>query len=401
MPAYRYRAIDAAGRAVAGQLAANDDAAVRSALLGRGLLATVVEPTGPAPALPFRRQRLSAKELALFTRQLATLAEVIPVPEALASIASEAGGNARAQVIIAGVQAGVQAGQSLSAALGQAPASFSPLYRALVAAGERAGALPQALRGLADWQDRQAALRSKLVAALAYPAALTVVALLAVALLMIMVVPRIAEQFADLGQALPLLTRLVVGTSALLAAGWWALALLAIAGLLLARRALAVPAVRLAMDRWLLALPGIGKMLRALDAARLARTLAMMLASRLPLLDALALTQPVLANHALRAALRQVMADVREGAGMGQALRRTQAFPPLLVTMVLSGDAAGRLDLMLDRAADALERETDAATATALAVLEPAIILVMGALVAVIVLSILLPILQLESLVRA
>jgi general secretion pathway protein F len=219
-----------------------------------------------------------------------------------------------------------------------------------------------------------------------------------VAALMIFVVPRIAEQFADIGQTLPLLTRIVVGLSHGLARLWWLLAVLGAAAAVLGARAWRDPATRLAIDTRLLAAPVIGRLLRDHQAARLARTLAMMVASRLPLVDGLMLALPTVTNHAIRANVAAMADDIREGASLAAAMRRHAVLPPLLVAMVAGGESAGRLDLMLERGAQALEREFDAMTRTALALLEPAIILMMGGAVAIIVLSILLPILQLESL---
>jgi general secretion pathway protein F len=208
----------------------------------------------------------------------------------------------------------------------------------------------------------------------------------------------VVEQFEDIGQTLPLLTRMVIGLSAFLASWWWAIfligGLLAFAG----ARALRDEGLRLLSDRTLLRLPLFGRLLRDLHAARMARTLSTMVASRLPLLEGLRLTTQTVHNRALREATAAIAESVRTGGSLSGALNKAGVFPPLLVYLAASGEASGRLDLMLERAADYLEREFDAFTATALALLEPAIIIVMGVVVAIIVLSILLPILQLDTL---
>jgi general secretion pathway protein F len=402
MPDWAWEALDTAGQPRSGTARAASREAARADLMARQLFPTRLEPA-TATAMPSRR-RLKPAALTLFTRQLATLAAVTPLEEALRTIRTQAqgeGGRAADAAIIATVHAAVVEGRRLSDALALESASFPALYRAMVAAGEGAGTLPQLLDRLADSLERQAELRGKLQAALAYPAALAVVATLAVTALMAFVVPRIAEQFADIGQTLPLLTRIVVALSHLIAGWWWLIALLIAAAALLAARALADPATRRRVDARALTLPLAGRLIRNWQAARLARTLAMMIASRLPIVDGLQLTLPTIGNHEIRARVAQMAADISEGASLTAAMKRAAILPPLLVAMAAGGESAGRLDVMLDSGAAALEREHEAATRAALALLEPAIILVMGGAVAVIVLSILLPILQLESLASA
>jgi len=403
MPDWAWEALDSAGQPRRGTARAASREAARADLLARQLFPTRLEPAATSPASSGGR-RLKPAALAIFTRQLATLAAVTPLEEALRTIRTQAqgeGGRAADAAVIATVHAAVVEGRRLSDALALEPASFPPLYRAMVAAGEGAGTLPQLLDRVADSLERQAELRGKLQAALAYPAALTVVATLAVTALMAFVVPRIAEQFADIGQTLPLLTRIVVGLSHLIAGWWWLIALLIGGAAALALRALADPATRRRVDAWALTLPVAGRLIRNWQAARLARTLAMMIASRLPIVDGLTLTLPTIGNHEIRARVAQMAADISEGASLTAAMKRAAILPPLLVAMAAGGESAGRLDMMLDSGAAALEREHEAATRAALALLEPAIILVMGGAVAVIVLAILLPILQLESLASA
>ena len=406
MPDWRYLAIDPQGRERRGRISAPDRAGAEAKLGQRRLY--VVEctpapandeaPTGPSLLASLNRQRkLSAKELALFTRQIATLTEVSPLEEALRTAARQSEA-AHVGAIIGRVQAGILEGRRLADAMAREPASFPPLYRAMIAAGESSGTLPDILDRLSDLLERQAEVRGKLTAALAYPVVLAVVALFVVAALMIWVVPRVVEQFDTMGQQLPLLTRIVIALSDF-AAGWWwliALAVVAIgAGIAaLLRR----PGPRLVVDAALLRLPLAGRLLRDLHAARFARTLGTMVASRLPLVDGLRLTIPTIRNRVLAQASEDIVSAVRGGGSLSAAMRSAAVFPPLLVYLVASGESSGRLDLMLERAADYLEREFDRFTATAMALVEPAIIIIMGVLVALIVLSILLPILQIQQL---
>jgi general secretion pathway protein F len=241
-------------------------------------------------------------------------------------------------------------------------------------------------------------VRGKLMATLAYPIVLATVAVLVVAALMIWVVPRVVEQFDTVGQQLPLLTRIVIALSDL-AANWWWLILMVMAAAgagfaALLRR----PAFRLAFDSRLLKLPLIGRLLRDLHAARFARTLSTMVSSRLPLVEGLRLTIPTIRNRRLAEATESIVEQVRGGGSLSAAMRDARIFPPLLVYLAASGESSGRLEVMLERAADYLENEFDRFTATAMALLEPLIIVVMGVIVALIILSILLPILQLQQL---
>jgi general secretion pathway protein F len=345
----------------------------------------------------FFRKKLGGKQLTLFTRQLATLITVSPLEESLRTIGRQAEKEQVRDVLLA-VHAGVLEGRRLSEAMTREAASFPPLYRAMVAAGESSGTLPQILDRLADLLERQAQVRSKVTSALAYPIILAIVASFVVMALMIFVVPRVVEQFEDVGQELPLLTRIVIGLSEFLANWWWALLLALLGFALLLGRALQEETLRLRFDRTLLRLPLLGRLLRDLHAARMARTLSTMVASRLPLLEGLRLTTQTVHNRALREASGDITEAIRTGGSLSVALRRAGVFPPLLVYLAASGEASGKLDTMLERAADYLEREFDTFTATALSLLEPAIIVVMGGIVALIVLSILLPILQLDTL---
>lgn len=401
MPDYRYVAIDPQGRERKGRLTAANDDAARADLIRRKFHIVAVEAAGAKPAgrslLAFRKNRLSSKELALFTRQLATLAEVAPLEEALRTLTRQSEAES-ARAVIGDVHAGLLEGRRLADAMGRQPGSFPPLYRAMVAAGETTGSLTTILARLADLLERQAEVRGKLIAALAYPIVLAVVAIGVVAALMIFVVPRVVEQFTDTGQQLPFLTRAVIAISGFAANWWWLIALLIAAAAFGWTAALRRPAFKTAVDARLLRLPLVGRLLRDLYAARFARTLSTMVSSRLPLVEGLRLTVPTIRNAALAGATANIVDQVRAGGGLSTALRDAGVFPPLLVYMTASGESAGRLEIMLERAADYLEREFDRFTAASMALLEPVIIVVMGSCVALIILAILLPILQLQNL---
>ena len=401
MAAFDYVAVDAGGRTVTGALAAPDEDAVRAVLARRKLMplevttarsGTRVEPAGPRKAA-----KLDAKTLALTTRQLSTLVSVAPIEEALRTIALQADRPAVRRVLD-GVHAGVMEGRRLSDAMALPGQAFPPLYRAMVSAGETSGALGPILERLADGLERDQVVRGKVVTALVYPIVLAVVALGVITAMMTFVVPKVVDQFDSMNQTLPLLTRLVIGVSHLMRDWGWLLALFLGTGGLVGAVFLRNPEIRLRVDTALLKLPLIGRLTRDLHGARMARTLSTMIAAGLPVLEGLIITARTVSNRRLRLATETMADAVREGGGLSAAMRRADVFPPILVYMTASGESSGRLEPMLERAADYLEREFSTFTAVMLSLLEPAIIVVMGGVVALIVLSILLPILQINTL---
>jgi len=400
MPGFEYVALDPGGRTRQGVVAAPTERAAREALQGRRLIPVQLRATtrsAPGPLARLFPDRIGPRALALITRQLATLIAVAPLEEALRTLAAQAERPAVRRVLTA-THAGLLEGHRLSDAMGRQGEAFPRLYRAMVAAGESSGALPEILERLADLLERDEQARSKLLVALVYPAALAVTALAVIAALITFVVPRVVEQFDSMGQRLPWLTRAIILLSdAARDWGWLMLLVLAAAGLG-AAQALRRPALRLRFDAALLATPFLGRLIRDLHAARLARTLSTMIAAGVPVLEGLLLTVPTVHNRALRAAVADMATTVREGGSLSGAMRRAGVFPPILLYMAASGENAGRVDLMLGRAAEYLEREFEAVVQVALSLLEPAIIIVMGLIVTVIVLSILLPILQINTL---
>lgn len=411
MTRFDYRAVDPNGSEVLGQVAA-ETAELAEKVLQKKRLAVVSLKQATAQvgqanlesdssrSGPFGlfAQKLSAKEHGLLTRQLATLVSVMPLEEALNTLVQQSE-SADQRAILGRVHQRVIEGRKLSGALSQEPKSFSALYVSMVAAGESSGALTQVLENLADLADRQAEMRNKLTAALAYPAALALVALAVVIAMMTLVVPKLVEQFDTIGQTLPLITRAVIWVSDVLVNYGWAMVIVMVLAIVLGARALQKESVRERFDGALLRLPIIGAVLRRTAAATLARTLSVMLESGMPLVDGLAATTKTISNRRIRAAYSDVMHAIKEGSTISAALKRTGICPPILVHMAASGEQSGKLAQLLDRAGETLEREFDSASSTVLGLLEPAIIVIMGGLVTLIVLAILLPILQLNVLV--
>jgi general secretion pathway protein F len=408
MSEFDYLALDTQGRETRGRVSSISEDGARTALIKRKLY--VVKLAASAGAAPrgaplmamstLFRKTMSTKQLTLFTRQLATLVSVTPLEESLRTIALQTE-QEHVRTAITTVHAAVFEGRRLADAMGREPRSFPALYRAMVAAGEGAGTLPIILERLSVLLERQAVVRSKVIAALAYPIVLAVVAMAVVTALMIFVVPKVVEQFDTVGQQLPLLTQIVIAISSFMAGYWWLVLIIIVVVSFGSAQALRDPKLRLSFDRWLLRLPLLGRLIRDLHAAHMARTLSTMVASRMPLYEGLSLTTQTITNRALRVASDEIVEAIRGGGSLSAALKRSDVFPPLLVYLTASGEASGQLDTMLERAADYLEREFDNFTAAALSMLEPAIIVIMGSIVALIVLSIMLPILQLESLAGA
>ena len=406
MARFAYLAIDPRGGERSGAIEASDERAAHEKLAGRSWHVVQVTPDMATSArraaistsgLALFAPRLGAKQLALFTRQLASLMTVSPLEETLRTISRQTE-KPKARAILANVHAGVVEGLPLAEAMRREEPSFPAIYRAMVAAGENSGSLPGIANRLADLLEKQAQVRGKILAALAYPVVLSLVAIAVVTGLMISVVPRVVEQFDNASRQLPALTRVVIGISQFLGDWWWAVLLAMASALLLFLRGLNQPAFRYRFDAFVLRLPFLGRLVRDVHAASLARTLATMVEARLPLVDGLRLATRTVSNTVQRRALEQITEKVRAGGSLSSALREAGTFPPLLVYLASSGEAAGQLGTMLERAADYLEREFESFTAAAMALLEPAIIIVMGGMVATIILAILLPILQLQNL---
>lgn len=406
MSAFEYTALDPRGREKKGILEGDTARQIRGRLREQGWSPVSVEPleerrgsgAGRRPRLQFQRG-ISGNDLAVVTRQLATLVSSgMPVESALATVGEQTE-RMRVRRVVLGVRARILEGYGFAEALAGFPRVFPDLYRATVAAGEHAGHLDAILERLADYTENSQAVGQKLMVALIYPALVSLVAVGVVLVLLAYVVPEVVRVFEGMDQELPLLTRLLIGLSDGVR-DWGPLI-----GLLLGLAAAAAAWIlrregaRLRFDRWLLRLPLIGRVLRALNAARFARTLAILADAGVPVLDGLRIAAEVVRNRAMRAGVEEAARRVREGSAISKALAARGFFPPLTIHLVASGEASGRLENMLERAADAQEKELEGFTAALMGLLEPILILVMGGVVLIIVLAILLPIFDMNQLV--
>jgi general secretion pathway protein F len=402
MAAFSYAALDDSGKEQRGVLEADSSRQVRQILRDRGLAPLRIEPAlKPAQrqGLALSGPSLGVGDLALVTRQLATLLQAaMPLEEALGAISRQSE-KAKVTRLLASVRSKVMEGYSLAASMAEYPAAFPSLYRATVAAGEHSGHLDLVLGKLADYSETAHASRQKVMLALLYPSLLLVVAVGIVAGLMAFVVPKVVDVIVGQGQELPLLTRALIGASDFVAHwGWLTLLLLgaAVAGW---RVLLRNEAFRLQVHRRILRLPLIGRLARGSNSARFAGTLSILASSGVPLVDALGIAGAVLSNEWLKQAVVTATQQVREGSSLHRALENCGHFPPMMVHMIASGEASGELGAMLERVAQSQQREFDTIVATVLGIFEPLMLLVMGGAVLLIVLAILLPIFSFNQLV--
>ena len=401
MEAFQYQALDATGRTVTGVLQADTARQARSQLRAQGLLPSTVDQVHARERARLGWARgLSADELSLATRQLATLlGSGLTLEQSLNALIEEAA-EPLTREVLTGVKTEVTAGSSLAGALGAYESSFPGFYRALVHGGEESGALPTVLQHLAEHLDARQALRQKTSLALLYPVLVMIVAVTIVAGLLIYVVPQVVQVFQQSRQSLPLLTRALIGLSDFLRAAWPYI-LLTILGLAAASHlALRRDAPRRRWHALLLRLPWLGALVRGVNTSRFASTLAILVGGGVPLLAALDSAARVMTNSVMTEAIERAITRVREGESLARALGETRAFPPLLMHLVASGEASGKLEQMLERAARLETQALERRLAVFLTLLEPAMILLMGAVVLGIVLAILLPIIEINQLVR-
>ena len=406
MAGFEYQALDARGHTVKGVIEGDAERTVRAALRERGLTPLKVEPIhtaseggGPRRAFSLRR-KLSSGDLALLTRQFATLIRAGLTLEECLNVLIEQSESARTRAIVAGVRGRVLEGQSLVRSLSAFPDAFPEIFRAMIEAGEQSGKLAEVLERLADYAENREALRQKVMLAFIYPALVTIVAVGVISLLLIKVVPEVTRVFTNTGQTLPGITRALILISDFFrasAALWFGGLVAAVAAL---RVALRNKATRHRWHAWLLNLPVIGRLTRGVNAARFSDTLGILTASGVPLLNALQSAVAVVNNLPMRAAVEDTARQVREGGSLSRALGKTKLFPPLVVHLIASGEATGQLDQMLIRAAEAQSRELEGWVRTFTALLEPLLILVMGLAVMFIVVAILLPIFEMNQLIK-
>jgi len=403
MPTFDYRAQDANGRTCRGQQHADSARHARQRLRERGLRPLQVsEASVGRTAGRFGQPgtRLGVPDLALLTRQLSTLVHAgLPLEEALLAVAAQTD-KRKVGSLLAAVRSRVMEGHSLATALSAFPRAFPALFCATVAAGERSGHLGHVLEQLADYTEARHAARQKIQLALVYPMILLFASLAIVGFLLGYVVPDVVKIFVNSGQALPVLTQAMIALSTGLRRYGGLLLIVLIAGVGAARWALRQPRLTLRWHGLLLDAPGVGGVLRAMEAARFASTLSILGKSAVPLVDALEISATVIANLAIRQRLHEVARSVREGGTLARGLERSGDIPPMMLHLIASGERAGELDNMLARAAEQQEKTLAARIALVVSLFEPIMLVLMGGVVLLIVMAILLPILSLNQLVN-
>jgi general secretion pathway protein F len=402
--AFEYQALDARGRKVKGVLEADNARHARSLLREQKLNPLTLDIASQqeqmiATGRKWFQASISAGELALITRQLATLVEAaLPIEAALQAVAEQCE-KPRLQSMMMSVRSKVVEGYSLAEGLSEFPHVFDHLFRSMVAAGEKSGHLDGVLNRLADYTEQRQYMRSQTMQAMLYPAILTFFAIGVISILLAFVVPKIVEQFVHMGQSLPGTTIALIAISEFIR-NYGLFLLLAIAvGIVAFKHALKSADIRLKYDRTILKLGILGKVNRGLNTARFARTLSILNASAVPLLEAMRISSDVLTNTYMKQAMSEATMRVREGTSLRTSLAQTKLFPPMMLHMIASGEKSGQLDGMLGRAADMQDREFTTLVTVSLKIFEPLLVSVMAFMVLFIVLAILQPILALNNLV--
>jgi len=409
MPAYTYEALDAQGVTRKGVIEADTTKSARSLLRGQALIplsvtavsgGTGADGTGATRSSLFTPRVFNANGLAIWTRQLAGLVTSgLPLERALTALTDEAERDDQRN-LLASLRAEVNAGSAFARALAQHPREFSPIYTAVIGAGEQSGNLGQALDRLADDLEETQALKAKLIGAALYPAIVTLVAIVIVVFLVSYVVPQVAAVFTGTKRSLPFLTVAMLSISAFIRSYGWMLLLTLVSGVALLRLALRQQAFRQRFDAAWLNLPLVGRLSRGYNAARFASTLAMLAGAGVPILKALQAAAETLSNQAMRADALDALVLVREGAPLASALAQKKRFPGLLGMFSRLGEQTGQLPLMLQRAAAQLSAEVQRRAMALATILEPLLIVAMGGVVMLIVLAVLLPIIQLNQWVK-
>jgi general secretion pathway protein F len=404
MGAFEYIALDNTGKERKGVLEGDTPRHIRQLLRERQLLPVTVSEVAQKEATRQRSfsfiRRVSPADLSLFTRQLATLVRAgLPLEESLLAVSQQTE-KPRVQSIILGVRSKVMEGHTLADGLTDFPRVFPEIYRATIAAGEQAGHLDNVLERLAVYTESREEIRQKILAAMLYPIVLSVMCFVIVCALLVFVVPKVVSVFEASKAELPLVTRILIGTSGFLKSyGIWLL-ILAVIGLVLFQRWLRNPDARRRYHRLQLRLPLVGKLARGFNTARFTRTFSILSASSVPVLEAMRISGEVVTNLPMRDAVIDAASRVREGAPIGRSLAISKLFPPMTVHLISSGESSGELDSMLEQAAKSQERELDGILAAMVGLLGPLLIVVMGLFVMGIVFAMLLPIFQMNDLIH-
>jgi len=403
MRAFEYQALDAKGRKKRGVASGDSARQVRQLLREQGLSPLAVEMVEDTPGIegsrPQGRKKISNLELSVVTRQFATLLDSgLTIEDSLNGLIDQAESH-RVKAVLSGVRANVVEGRSLADGLRQFPRAFPELYIASVSAGEQTGHLEQVLDRLAEYTEAKQGLQQRLGVALVYPVLLTLVSVAIIIGLMTYVVPQVVKVFEDNDQALPALTRALISVSEFLQTYGVIMLIVIMALVVAAIVLLRFDGPRYIFDQFILSTPGVRRLSRSLNTARMARTLSILIGSGVPLISALQSSAEVVLNRVLRRHLKLATEEVEQGASLNRALQRRKSFPPLFTQMVSSGEASGRLGEMLEKSAAALEREAETRISVVVSLFEPFMILVMGIVVLVIVLAILMPIFDLNQLI--
>jgi len=402
--AFEFQALDSRGRQKSGILEADTARQVRQQLREQGMAPLSVEPAserereadGRAPRF---RRGIGARDLALITRQMATLVQAaLPIEEVLKAVAQQCE-KPRLKRIMLSVRSRVVEGYTLADGMREFPGAFDQLYCAMVAAGEKSGHLDTVLNRLADYTEQRQHMKSKTMQAMIYPTMLTLVSIGVIAVLLSSVVPKVVDQFMHMGQSLPLATRILIGASDFVRDYGLGIVLALALAVIVVNRLLRRPETRKRCHAVLLRLPVVGKVARGLNTARFARTLSILNSSAVPLLDGMHIAGGVLTNLQVKDALTAAAERVREGSSLRAALDQTRLFPPMMLHMISSGEQSGELEQMLARAADNQDREFESQVNLALGIFEPSLIVVMAGIVLFIVIAILQPILALNNMV--
>lgn len=404
MPAFRYEALLADGQNRTGVVNADSARAARAELRGMGLtpiqVVQIEAESQNAGQRNLFADKLSSLELSLFTRQLASLLEAgLPLEQSFSALLEQAE-RIYVRDLIASIRAEVMAGHSLSEVLKQHPRDFADIYVGLVASGEQIGQLSRVLSRLADYIERRNALVQKVRLAFTYPAIVTVVAFAIVIFLLAYVVPQIVSVFANTKQKLPVLTVIMLAISDFVRAYGIVVAIILGMAFWIWKQMLKNPEVKMRWHSWLLTAPLYGKFERSLNTSRFASTLAITIGSGVPILQALQTSRATLSNQAMREQVESATAAVREGVPLARALSAHKYFPPMLIHMIRAGEVTGNLPEMLERAADSQQQDLERRALTMAGLLEPVLILAMGVVVLLIVLAVLMPIIEINQLVR-
>ncbi len=402
MPAFRFEAATATGQIEKGVVDADSARQARSQLRDRGLTPIQVDSLQQNDATRSVNVsgRLRTAELTLATRQLASLlAARLPIEQALATVA-EQGERRVVRERFAAVRSDVVGGQTFAEALAKYPKDFPDVYRALVSAGEQSGDLGMVMNRLADYVEARSTLTQKIVLAFTYPAIVSAVAFMVIIALLTYVVPQVVTVFDQTDQALPALTVGLIKLSDFIRDWGWLVAVVLALAFAIFRLTLRSPTARLAWDTRMLGAPLIGRLIRGMNTSRFTSTLAILTGSGVPLIGALEAGSNTLSNTALKNNVEDAISRVREGASLARALGAGNQFPPMVVHMIASGEATGELSEMLERCAQTVSGETERRALGLTNLLEPLLILVMGGIVLLIVLAVMLPIIEINSLVR-